>query len=187
MMDFIPQFFPGLGAIANIHPLMVHFPIALLCTFFVLELLAIFSRKNENLEIASVWLLYLGTLGAFAAVAAGLWAEATVPHADELHAVIEKHEKFGFAVLSIAIVLSVWRLTNSGYFSRPGRIVFRLLAFVMVLTMVLGADLGGLLVYRYGVATWTGETQAGRQHHDVAGMHGHDAENAFMEAGHRHD
>jgi uncharacterized membrane protein len=187
MTDFIAQFFPGLAAMANVHPLLVHFPIALLSSFFVLELLAVFSRKNENLRIASAWLLYLGTLGAFAAVAAGLWAEATVAHSEELHAVIERHEKFGFAVLSIAILLSVWRLSNNGHFSRPGRIVYLLVTSGLVLVMVLGADLGGLLVYRYGVATGMGETGAYHQYHGEVGMHDHDADEGFMEAGHFHD
>lgn len=155
MMEFIAQLFPGAASMANIHPLAVHFPIALLTSFVALESLALFSRSGESLRLAASWLLYLGTLGACVAVAAGLWAAATVPHPEEVHAIMEKHEKFGFAVLSLSIVLSVWRLTNAARFSRLGQVLHWLLAVIMVVTMALGADLGGLMVYRYGVATQT--------------------------------
>lgn len=165
MTDLIAQLLSGLAAMVNVHPLAVHFPIALLTCFFVLDLAAAFARKGDNLRIAASWLLYLGTLGACAAVATGLWAEATVPHSEEVHRIIENHEKIGFAVLSISIVLSVWRLANRGSFSPVGRFVHLILALVMVAVMALGADLGGLMVYRYGVATAAAMQAAGHHHH----------------------
>jgi uncharacterized membrane protein len=189
MTDLIAQLLSGVAAMVNIHPLAVHFPIALLTCFFFLELAAAFSRKGENLRIGASWMLYLGTLGACVAVATGLWAEATVPHSEEVHSILENHERFGFAVLSISIVLSVWRLINRGRFTRLGQFVHLLLGLVMVVVMAFGADLGGLMVYRYGVATEAAMQGEGHQHrHDGEdipehdhGDHEHGDDEPFME------
>lgn len=181
MPDFIAQLLPGVAAMANIHPLVAHFPIALLTSFLALELFAMFSRNAGKLRIAASWMLYLGTLGACAAVAAGLWAEATVVHDEAVHAIIEKHETMGFTVLSLAILLSVWRLIGEGHFSGIGRIAHLLLAFVMVVAMAKGADLGGLMVYQYGVGTQAAEENEGH-HHGGEGLHEHGAA-----AGHREE
>ncbi len=69
---------PGLGGMANIHPLPVHFPIALYSAFFPTELIVVVFKKKE-LRDAAEWLLYLGTLGAIGTVATGLRAPARSP------------------------------------------------------------------------------------------------------------
>jgi uncharacterized membrane protein len=152
MTDFISQLLPGVGEMANIHPLLVHFPIAFLNGFVVMELLA-FLLKKEKLRIAASWMLYLGTLGALAAVAAGLWAAETLPHLEDVHPIMVRHRNFGLTVLSFAIVLSVWRIIARSQFSKIGQFLQLLFGLIMVVTMAFGADLGGLMVYKYGVGT----------------------------------
>ena len=58
----------------SLHPLVVHFPIALLLSAVGLELLALLL-KRPALHRISLWNLCLGTLGAAAAVLTGLRAE----------------------------------------------------------------------------------------------------------------
>jgi len=159
---------------ANVHPLLVHFPIALLTAFLIVELLAVIFRK-KNLEPVAGWMLYLGTLGAVATVAVGWFAAQSIPHGSAVHDVMETHEMLGFSVLALAVVLSLWRLFAGAPVSVMGRALHLFLAFVMVGLLTAGADLGGRMVYKYGVAVQAvpqpeNHNHAGSQakHHDYA-------------------
>jgi len=147
MNELIASILPGLGEMANIHPLLVHFPIALLNGFVLMELLGIFLKK-EDMRIAATWMLYLGTAGAAGAVVAGFIASGDVPHSSEVHIIMTRHMYFGVAVLSLSLFLSLWRITRG---TRQG-ILHLLAGMIIAVTMTFGADLGGLMVYKYGVA-----------------------------------
>ncbi len=134
----------------NLHPMVVHFPIALLTTFLILEILSLIL-KSESLKTGASWMLYAGTLGAFGAVLAGFRAAATLEHSDEIHAIIESHEHLGLVVLLIAVILSLWRIVFKRKLAGSWWIVYLALSIIMVIVMSFGADLGGLMVYTHGV------------------------------------
>jgi len=90
MTELISKVLPGIGEMVNIHPMLVHFPIALLNAFVIMELLA-YLLKKEELRIAATWMLYLGTVGALGAVGAGFAAAGSVPHDSEIHAIMIRH------------------------------------------------------------------------------------------------
>jgi uncharacterized membrane protein len=167
MQNLLMAVFPGIAQMENIHPLIVHFPIALLNAFFVMELLGFVLKKGE-FRVAATWMLYLGTLGALAAVSAGLWAAHTVPHTDEEHAIMIDHRNLGLIVLALAIVLSVWRIRVRGAFSFKWQVLHLALALVALAVMASGADHGGLMVYKYGVAVKAVPVK-GHHHHGIFG------------------
>ena len=142
---------PGISSMANIHPLLVHFPIAFLSAFFILDMLGTLAKKPHWRNVAG-WLLYLGTAAAAFAVTAGLIAASTVAHSEEVHAIMERHEHFGVSVLTLATLLSIWRIKTGGVIQGGANSFFLALAALLCSLMTLGADLGGLMVYRYGVA-----------------------------------
>jgi uncharacterized membrane protein len=139
---------------ANIHPLLVHLPIGLFSGFVLAEALAFMSRR-ESLRQAASWMLYFGTLGAAVTVATGLWAANTVEHDDAVHAIMERHETYGIAVLATAGLLSLWRLLARANFSAQGRVIHFAGALGLMAMVTLGADLGGMMVYRYAVGVTT--------------------------------
>jgi len=149
--DLFSTLMPGISSLDNIHPLLVHFPIALLSVFFVLDLVGTFAKKQQWRGMASSF-LYIGTLLAMFTVIAGFIAEDSVPHGENIHAIIEKHEDLGLAILSLAIALSAWRLKHNGFFKGYVNGVFLTLSALLCVLIALGADLGGLMVYQYGVA-----------------------------------
>ncbi len=142
---------PGITAMANIHPMLVHFPIAFLVTFFVLDTVAILANKIAWRKIAS-WFLYLGTVAAGFTVLAGFIAADSVPHGDNVHEIMERHEHLGIWVLSLATILSVWRYKAGESLRGVANGLFMFTSALLCLLLSLGADLGGLMVYKYGVA-----------------------------------
>ena len=149
--DIFSSILPGIAGMDNIHPLLVHFPIAFLSTFFALDLVGTISKNPDSRRVAT-WLLYFGTVAALFTVIAGLIAAESVAHGQNVHDIIERHEQIGISILSTAILLSIWRI-KSGILPNGGANNFFLfLTALLCLLMMLGADLGGLMVYKYGVA-----------------------------------
>jgi uncharacterized membrane protein len=133
----------------NIHPLIVHFPIALLFGAALLYVLAWLARKSESLAWSGLWMLGLGTIGAAAAVASGLYASEGVMIAPSVrqHLLLD-HEHIMIGVLVLSVILFIW-----AWLSRPfpvrGGLIFLLLLGVLLAALTVGADFGGRLVYDY--------------------------------------
>ncbi len=171
-MEVFAGILPGIAEMANIHPLFVHFPIALLSGFLLMELLGSITDK-DSLRSTATWMLYLGTLGAIVTVATGLVASGSVAHGGGVHELMLDHRNHGLTVLAIALVLSIWRLAVSARFSTKGRVAHFILAVIMVGTMTIGADKGGLMVYKYGVSV-KAVPQVEGAGHDHSGSSGHE-------------
>lgn len=165
---FFSMLLPGFSSMDNIHPLLVHFPIAFLSTFFVLDVIGTLTKKQHLRDVAS-WLLYFGAVAAVFTVIAGFIAAASVAHGEDVHPILERHEHFGVSVLTLAIMLSIWRFKSSGMIRGGANCFFLILATVLCVLMTLGADLGGLMVYHYGVAVDTAPVPEGGFMH----MHHH--------------
>ena len=164
------QWFPGIATLGyNVHPALVHFPIAFLSVFFLLEIVGCGLRRYRLRQTASA-MLYCGTLGALLAAGAGLYAANTVPHGDAVHDIMEWHERLGLAVASLAIILSVWRLMAKQVPAGMEKALFLLLSTIMTASLVFGADLGGLMVYGHGVAVHNMQHADAHHHQHGEGM-----------------
>jgi len=141
------NFLEGITSLANIHPLLVHFPIAFLSLFVAVDLIGTAAKKTEWRSFAS-GLLYIGTVFAGFTVWAGFIAAATVPHGHNVHDIMERHEQLGLSILALSMALTAWRLR------RPvdGWGIYNALTVILLGVIIFGADLGGLMVYKYGVA-----------------------------------
>ncbi|MFB3880540.1 MAG: DUF2231 domain-containing protein [Armatimonadota bacterium] len=135
----------------NSHPLVVHFPIALWTAAFIFALLWLIFRK-PTLEASAIGALVLGTAIAVVTAATGLHAAATVPHPDAAHELLEDHESLAIASFVVAAVLSVWRLVLWQKL-RKIQAAFPVALLALAVMVNLTADLGGRLVYRYGIGT----------------------------------
>ncbi len=162
----LPNLFPGLAALPNIHPLFVHFPIVLLSLFLAAEVVALI-RNSEIWRRLAAYLLYAGAVFAGLTVAAGLQAAAGVPHGAETHQIMETHEHLAISVFGLAALLSAWRGFARFTLHGAGAYIFLLAAALLNLLLLLTADLGGLMVYKFGVGV-----QAVSEH-PSASMAGH--------------
>lgn len=134
----------------SFHPLVVHFPIALLLTALGIDLAAIVSRRPALHRIA-LWNLGLGTLGAGAAVLSGLKAEGIAKHSFEIWRVMERHQQLGIATAILSLLVLGWRLVTRDQLTRSARLAMLAAMLAMGITLSVGAHLGGRLVYEFGV------------------------------------
>ena len=148
-----------------LHPIAVHFPIALLTFGFVLGWVSYFQKKSSWLQEATSWSLWVGTLFAWAAMGLGLLAEDMVPHVPPAWETLAEHETLGFWTVGLFTALSLWRLWMTGALPRwisswapsAGRISGRaVLAFLVAWGVAEGVLLstafhGGELVFHFGV------------------------------------
>jgi uncharacterized membrane protein len=140
---------PGLDAATNVHPVFVHFPIALWSASCAFALAAALRGRDDLLRLAR-WLLYLGTASAFAAVATGWLAMGNMPG----HGPMWVHKMWMLAATGLAVATSIAAYLLARKEPRPGTrwiVAAGLLATSIVTTI--GADRGALLVYRYHIGT----------------------------------
>jgi uncharacterized membrane protein len=86
---------------SHIHPLVVHFPIALLLVGFLFDAVYLFLKKDRCLSKAGMYLMILGTLGAGVALASGYLF--TTPFTDGDIAKIYDRHKMG-ALLTLIVM-----------------------------------------------------------------------------------
>jgi uncharacterized membrane protein len=140
--------FPGAQHLQNVHPLIVHFPVALLPVAGLFYLLSWLSGRTAP-AWTGMWLLVLGAVSAGVASASGLHAaEGVMVAASVREALLEQHERWMLGVTATSGVLALWALAARPL-PRRGRLGFLFLLGVLSAAMAHGADYGGRLVYDY--------------------------------------
>src|SRR5437868_5407713 len=102
--------FRGAEELQNLHPLIVHYPIAFLTASVPVYFLA-WILRIESLEVIGLWLLGLGTLGAAAAVYTGWMGSQGLMVAPSVRdQVLVYHQWLMVVVLGLSILLAGWAL-----------------------------------------------------------------------------
>jgi len=135
------------------HPLVVHFPIALVLSATAL-LLAARLLRNESLAatVATVgtWNLCLGAAAALFALATGLGAVLDLHVSAAVHQAISVHVKWAMLTTLLLVLLAVWRGAGSASRSRPSWI-FLIVLIAASFTLSYTAYRGGKNVFEYAV------------------------------------
>ncbi len=135
------------------HPIIVHFPLALVITSASLLAAAHLLRSERNaatLATVGTWNLCLGALAALFALASGLAAVLDLHVGAAAHQAISLHLKWAIFTTLALVLLAVWRGAGSAPESRPSRLFIVVLLAATAALMVTGYR-GGQNVYRYGV------------------------------------
>jgi uncharacterized membrane protein len=141
------------------HPRFVHFPIALLSTYVLLEIIGVVFKKDFFSKAAHL-ILFLGVLGAVAAVLTGKEAEKAALLLEEQGAIIpfgamSDHENWANITLwyfSAVLVLRTF-LVIKKKFTGIFQYIFILLAVVGGYFIFQTGDHGGKLVFKHGLGT----------------------------------
>ena len=146
--------FPGAAATDNIHPLLVHFPIALFLLALASQTVAMLSRR-EGWQRYVNCLLYLGALMAIPTVAAGWLASDNVEKLPGYTAVIDHvetiHSTLMMTATGLGILLAAAALIRRRHVTPRLQVLLFCGLLVLGLLVAFGADRGGQLVYQYGV------------------------------------
>ncbi len=147
----------------GLHPLVIHFPIALVLVAPLFLLLAIIVRRHATIfSVSALVLLVLGTAAAFVAVDTGEAAAELATRTDAVNRVLERHSDLAetardlLALLTVlytvALTLPLWfkRLAHPGYRLVTNGAVLVLTAASAVLVANV-AHQGGMLVHQLGV------------------------------------
>lgn len=143
----------------NLHPLAVHFPIALALTALLFRLVLLFWRSSPRLEWAATALTVLGAVGGAAAWLAGKQAAGAVGAISmAAEKQLSRHADLaGITVLLLAAAAVLGILHNYAQARVQGPSRRTSLSAFIVLLLASGflgvtAELGGGLVYTHGVA-----------------------------------
>ena len=141
--------------LAGLHPKVVHFPIALLLTYVILETIGIVFRK-EFYQKAAHLLLFLGVIGAFFAVLTGNQAHTAYKYWNESSSqLFNEHQTFANFTVWYFVGLLVVRtyLVVKKNFSSFYKYIILAFAFFGCYLIYQTAEYGGNLIKKFGVGT----------------------------------
>ena len=155
--------FPPIPTWDALHPLVVHFPIALLLVAPILVVVGMTSQRHAaGLFIAAFLLIVIGTVATDFAVATGEAAAEIAEQMPQASAILESHEELAertrviFTVLTVlfAAILSAQLFAKRRFGRRTSLVVntaFLLLYSAGALILINVAHQGGRLVHGLGV------------------------------------
>jgi len=158
------QTLPPIPSWTELHPLVIHFPIALLLVtpLFIVAGIVMNPQKGRPFLVAALALMILGTVGTMVAVLTGEAAAEVAHRSAGVSAVLERHQElaeitrdiFGLLSVIFAAILFVPRLLKRETTTAAARILpLAFLVFYGAGTVVLvnTAHNGGRLVHEFGV------------------------------------
>ncbi|MEI7662077.1 MAG: DUF2231 domain-containing protein [Bacteroidota bacterium] len=133
----------------HFHPMLVHFPIALITVGFVFDLVSMFKNRDPCLSRAGFWLGAVGMAGAVVAYGTGYFL--TNPMEGDPGIMREKHQFFATIALVAIIVATLSRITAMYLEKNTPGVRYSLLGlfFIAFVFIVITGYLGGTLVMDY--------------------------------------
>lgn len=145
--------------LASLHPKIIHFPIAFLLIYVLLEITGVLTKKEFYTKSAHLFLLF-GVLAAVAAVITGNQAADIALKWKDKGAIIpsgliSEHEEYATITLWYFTALLILRTFYSikKKFNGFVQYVFILFAIIGAFLIYETGDHGGRLVYNHGVGT----------------------------------
>ena len=133
-----------------IHPIFVHFPIALLALSVAADAVAFFT-DIDSLRNTGGWALFGAAAGGVVTAATGVFDMRRAELTEQVHERVHRHMKVGLMLTAVVLGLAAWRLT----IFLQGIAVSGTYLDCAILAMALAGFqgwLGGELVYSYGVS-----------------------------------
>lgn len=127
-----------------VHPVFVHYPIALGATSVLADTLALVARL-PSLLVLGQWSMAIAAAGAVIAAIAGYWDMKRGDLAQETHELVHLHLKSGLVLLAALLVAAVWRWS----LSEP-TLFYLVFAWILLAGISLQAWMGGEIVYAHG-------------------------------------
>ena len=137
----------------NIHPLIVHFPIALLVAAVVTDLLSVVMPRRPALREAATWLYCAGAGSAVAAYLTGSNAADSMLLPAEVTPLVDVHDNWAFRTTALFALLAAARVALPRFLTLKAPVWWGALALALIGTGMLyqTAERGGQLVFQHGL------------------------------------
>jgi uncharacterized membrane protein len=129
------------------HPMLIHFPIAFYVGALGMDLLSHFGTR-PSAPLAGTWLILAAFAGFGAAATTGLVDRSTMKPGSKIKKIATRHMLVQYAAVAIFAVNFGVRWSHRH--DARSSVLWILLDVIGVLTMTVGADLGGQMVFKMG-------------------------------------
>lgn len=136
---------------AELHPFVLHFAIALLLAAPPFDVFGLILRREALLQ-AGRWTTLVGAFATAVTVLSGLGAEAVLgPNKGPGEWLLNLHHALGLFLLILVVPVAVWRLLARHAFPAKLRTLYLAGSFVIGTVVTVQTVLGSAMVYRHGV------------------------------------
>ncbi len=148
---------------ATLHPMLVHFPIALLLFGVIADLVrAVGGDRYSWCATLGIWGTTAGLLMMLPAIGTGLLAHTFQPAPDlQVQDLINLHERLSYGLLILFGVLIAWRWDARGDDQSAMPVAYLTCAALGAICVIVIGAIGGRLVYRHGMGVTLPPTPPG--------------------------
>ena len=133
-----------------LHPIVVHFVIAMVFFSFVCDVLGYFTRNSRLLEV-SWWNLFVAGVAIFVAIIFGQFEAGLAQPYPAAQAVLTVHTIVGWSLSAVVVAIASWRFIIRRM--NPGKLppVYLGFATFLISIVTLQVYLGTRLVWEFGL------------------------------------
>ncbi|MGF1487567.1 MAG: DUF2231 domain-containing protein [Prochloraceae cyanobacterium] len=136
----------------TIHPIVVHFVIAMVLFAFICDAIGYFSRNSLLFEV-SWWNMCVATVSIFVAVIFGQFEAGLAQPYEVAEPVLNLHTLIGWSLSGIIAAITAWRYVIRSKNSEKLPMPYLGMSVVLVAIVGLQVYLGDVLVWVYGLHT----------------------------------
>ncbi|WP_026082871.1 DUF2231 domain-containing protein [Mastigocladopsis repens] len=136
----------------TMHPIVVHFVIAMVLFAFLCDVIGYFTRNHRLFEV-SWWNMFFATISIFIAIIFGQFEAGLAEPYNAVEPVLNLHTLLGWSLSGILAAITAWRYVIRS--RNPEKISIYYLAAGLLLTVLVGTQVyfGDELVWVYGLHT----------------------------------
>ncbi|MGD1806774.1 DUF2231 domain-containing protein [Dapis sp. BLCC M126] len=136
----------------TIHPIVVHFVIAMVLFAFICDIIAYFTRNFRLYEV-SWWNMFFATISIFIAIIFGQFEAGLAQPYEAVQPILNLHTLIGWSLSGIIAALTGWRYVIRSNNTEKLPMPYLGLGLVLVVIVGLQVYLGDELVWVYGLHT----------------------------------
>ncbi|MEA5475379.1 DUF2231 domain-containing protein [Synechococcus sp. CCY9201] len=136
----------------TIHPIVVHFVIAMAVISVIFDFIGVFARRPNLFEV-SFWNLLVATVAIFVAIIFGQIEAGLASPYGASRDILNLHSTIGWSLAAVLAVLSAWRYVIRSRDPRSLPLPFLGAGAVLGLLVAVQVTLGNQLIWIYGLHT----------------------------------
>ena len=139
---------------SKFHPLLIHFPIALILVALLAEFLTVLFGEESGYNSVSRFCIVLGAIGAVFAASSGWLAGGFANYPGELSVVLFRHRWLGVGTAILTVITAILGLRNSHSIEPKRRKLYRVFLVLNAIAVGLTGHFGATLIYGLDFFSW---------------------------------